>query len=203
MPVRLQEAAQAYERAQIAYRDGAYSPFWSAVEAGYIALAMYVQAAEQVAVAARNHATTVAAFARDGGIDPRLAPFPVQVDSERVREQHGGVLLKLDAITYEAQRQSTFAVIWEQRRNTTAVIQGFANLESAVHSMGSRVTNAIGNMSSQLAESNTQITTAIHSQTTAAAAASSAQLEQARRLTTEAEAIKQHLYYPELSRWLR
>lgn len=58
-------------------------------------------------------------------------------------------------------------------------------------------------MGAQLLVSNADMTRAVHAQTSAASAASAAQLGQLSEIRSEADKIKEHLYNPELSRWLR
>ncbi len=203
MPVRLQHAAESYARAEETFRDGAFSPFWSAIETAYAALADYLADAGRISQSAQRHANLVRQLAATGGVDAEIATFPVELDIARFRDQHRLVLTKLDALVYQAQKQPTFATIWEQRRTTAAVINGFRNLEDAVHSMGSRVSASIDDLGSQLQNNSGEVTRAISAQTSAASVASAQQLAELRQIREEASNVREHLYHPELTRWLR
>lgn len=199
MPVRLQNAAQRTAQARATFRDGAFSPFWSAIESAYSELANYRALADSIGDRAATHASLVRQL---GTTDSELTTFPVTLDVAQIQQQHRLILAQLDAIVYEAQKQPTFAMIWEQRRTTAAVIEGFRNLEDAVHSMGDRVTSSITHLGSQLHASNDSIASAIGAQTAAQSSANADQLTELRGIRREADDIREHLYRPELSRWL-
>lgn len=199
MPTRLQDAAQQYARAKRTYLDGAFSPFWSTVEAAYSELAAYTASAKRIANLAERHASAVQQLV---GADEEVATFSVVLNAEDVQSQHLEILSCLESIVYEAQKQPTFATIWEQRRTTAAVVQGFRNLEDAVNSMGYRVSSSLAEMESSLARSNSTIGSAVGAQAHTASVATTEQLEELRRARKAAEGIRDHLRYPELSRWL-
>lgn len=68
-----------------------------------------------------------------------MPTFPVQLNQVAAVGAAQPLLFGLDAITYEAQRNVVFAQIWEQRRTTAAVVQGFANLEAAVNQLATTI----------------------------------------------------------------
>lgn len=199
MPVRLQGAAQQTAQARATFRDGAFSPFWSAIESAYTELAHYRALADSIGSRAVTHAALVRQL---GTTDLEFTTFPVTLDVAQVQQQHRLILAQLDAIVYEAQKQPTFAMIWEQRRTTAAVIEGFRNLEDAVQSMGDRVTSSIAHLSSQLHASSVSIASEIGAQNAAQSSANADQLAELRGIRREADDIREHLYRPELSRWL-
>lgn len=202
MPIHLQEAARSYSRASKTFRDGAFSPFWTAVEAAYGSLASYDADARQVATCAIHYMHAVQMLAEAGALSPELSTFPVTLDAQRVKDQQNTVLRKLDAIVYEAQKQPTFATIWEQRRTTAAVVAGFRNLEDAVARMGAQLTASVDQLG-KAADSATQAVRSASVDTQwAVAMASLDQQAQVRQLNEKAAQVRDALYYPELTRWL-
>jgi hypothetical protein len=123
-------------------------------------------------------------------------------DISRVGEQHAELLAKLDAIVYEAQKLPTFATIWEQRRTTAAVIDGFRNLEDAVNSMGARVAASMVHLGTQLLQSSGAVSGAVDRHAAALVSANAEQIAELRGIRAETVQVREHLYYPELTRWM-
>jgi len=119
-----------------------------------------------------------------------------------VAAHHRELTEKLDAVVYEAQKIPTFATIWEQRRTTTAVIEGFRNLEDAVDRMAKGLDSSLDGLGASLAASSDDVTRALRGLHEDSIAAAQGQLSATRELSSRAGEIRDHLYYPELSRWL-
>ena len=90
-----------------------------------------------------------------------MAYFPIKMDVERVATQHREVVEKLDGVVYEAHKDATFSIIWEQHRTTAAVVAGFRSLEDAIGRMSSRLNFARASLGSTLADLNATITQTI------------------------------------------
>lgn len=202
MPASLTTAGRSYSRARETYSDGAFSPFWSAIEASYVALAAYVSDANRIAHCAHQHGQAIRTLADRGALNPELATFPVTLDVRRVEQHHKEFVGNLDRLVYEAQRQPTFATIWEQRRTTAAVIEGFANLEQATAQMNSALSASISNLTGWVAETQRTVARYGAGTQTAIVTASAEQQDVARELTRRASEIRDELYYPGLRRWL-
>lgn len=158
MPHHLEAAQKQRELAGKRYRDEAYSPFWSAIEKTYLALNDYRMEAQSIHERAARHKKMVAEYVGLGGKDASLGDFPVELDAAKILKTLQHASDDVEKIVYEAQKHGTFATIWEQRRTTSTLVTGFANLEAAVENMGARISSAVRSMTeeAQLARHDTQ-----------------------------------------------
>ena len=195
MPIHLKAAAIQYRRADDTFADGAFSPFWSAIESAFASLAEYLREADRISgfsIARSDQARSMVG----------VTPFPISLDANRVAEQHAELLQKLDELVYEAQKDPIFATIWEQRRTTAAVISGFRNLETAIATMGSRLSGSLNDLGAALETSSQDVVKGVSELRSAVDDAARQQLASSRELTVRAIEIRDELYYPELSKWL-
>ena len=149
LPDDLKQAEKAADRAVRDYKNHAYSPFWSEIESSYHYLNCYkikVSAIRDLGNLYANHVESLRAL----GISELLPPFPIHLNSKEISRVLENASAQLSRMTYEAQRDATFAVIWEQRRTTTAVEIGFQTLESAVRQMAGALLGAIQGLEEQL-----------------------------------------------------
>ncbi|MDR3031784.1 MAG: hypothetical protein LBV78_01485 [Kitasatospora sp.] len=183
--------------------NGAFSPFWSAIETGYHCVGVYRDEISSIGREATRHALELENFAKNGGDPKTISEFPVQLDRETALGAANGAMEALAALTYEAQMHPVFAQIWEQRRTTAAVIAGFANLEQAVNGMKQSVTSAVGQLDQTLGQSRDRIATAMADLPRAVSggmamaglsAPSSDQADQIRKLASAAAGIKNEVY---------
>jgi hypothetical protein len=143
LPNCISTAKNFAESAAVHYKDGAFSPFWSDIEQAYSALADYRNAITAIGKAVDNHFDCARRIHSAGGDSRPYARFPVEFDQETLRKTLLEASKDLEKMVYEAQKQPVFAQIWEQRRTTSAVIAGFANLEIAVRDMSGALSGAI------------------------------------------------------------
>lgn len=157
LPDLLSAASKASEDAERFYVDGAFSPFWSAIEKGYSLWGEFVESVVAIDDAATKHALLLDKLVQLGGDAEPLAEFPVPPLPERSVQNCDELGTKLAQQVYEAQKHPVFAQIWEQRRTTAAVVYGFRNLEQAVDGMAVMVTSSIDQMSSSLRRAHREI----------------------------------------------
>lgn len=182
MPQDLNDARGWISEAQRFRIDGAYSPFWSAVENGFSCLAAFRDRITTIESSARVHAEQISRFAANGGDPTGISKFPVYLSSAEVKSAAERPLRELEAKVYDAQKDAVFAQIWEQRRTTAAVIKGFQNLEQAVYHMGSAISSSIQSFSTSLSESNNTIKSTLQNMTDTLVAANSEQVQEMRSL---------------------
>lgn len=157
MPGHLTSARTFRNEAASSFEDGAYSPFWAAIERSYAEVAQYRECVRQVADLSSQHAEAVAALAAAKQHPSALAQFPVHLEVDNVRRVIDTATADLSALAYQAQRDATFALIWEQRRTTAAVIAGFTNLEAAIQGMRGAVVESLDRMGLELQHNSSQI----------------------------------------------
>ena len=146
LPSLFGQANQFSARARGYFSDGAFSPFWSAIEGAYGALGQYRAKLNSSATAARRHPGLIASLIAAGGDPEPFVEFPSTVDTAKLYRDLDLASTELGKQVYEAQKKPTFAQIWEQRRTTAAIIAGFSNLESAVDRMGYALHDSIQNL---------------------------------------------------------
>ncbi|GAB3046606.1 hypothetical protein [Sediminivirga luteola] len=142
------------------FRNGAYSPFWSAIEGAYAALGGYHRAIQALQALPGAYAGHAGEYRRGGGETP-LPPFPSSVDTAVLGAAAGTLLRRLGSLVYEAQRDPVFAQIWEQRRTTAAVVAGFASLEHAVGRMGGAIAASVHDLAGTLEHAESAVSAAV------------------------------------------
>lgn len=156
MPKYLNAAKGWTERAVASHRDGAFSPFWSAMENAYREIGGYQASMARIEQCSREHARLLGMLSAEGGVVPEIAAFPVDLDATHVQATLDEATDNLSDLAYQAQREPTFALIWEQRRTTAAVIAGFTSLESAVDGMRAAVSWSLQSLQQALHEGASQ-----------------------------------------------
>ena len=86
LPRHLGSAQNHTRKAQHYYADGAFSPFWSAIESAYVDLGSYAEAVRQITNSAQSHPTHVADLVAAGGNPGTLAIFPVNLDTNHTSQ---------------------------------------------------------------------------------------------------------------------
>ena len=153
LPHYISATGKCAESATVRYKDGAFSPFWSDIEQAYANLADYRSAVVDIGKAADKHSKLVMKMLNAGGDSRPYAHFPVEFDQEKLRKPLLEASEDLEKMVYEAQKHPVFAQIWEQRRTTSAVIAGFANLEIAVRDMSEALSDAIDYLAQEFVSS--------------------------------------------------
>jgi hypothetical protein len=162
LPSDLERALARVEDARGHVRAGAYSPFWESIEQGYNCLGAYLQRLEQIRQFANQHAGHQKTYSQLGG-SGLLPRFPI--DAEKIAPSRAalGVDRVLQREAYEAQKDPVYAQIWEQRRNTAAVIQGFNTLSEAMSNMQAAIAAQISGLQTSLAGSMTALQAEVRS----------------------------------------
>jgi hypothetical protein len=133
IPRLLLDAEAKLDTAEKEFSEGMFSPFWEAVEKSLRNLASASSNVDRVAECARRHASTVERY------KAAPAPFPVDARCSAALELAKKTEQRLRAIVRTAQKDFQFATIYEQRRNTNVLIDGFKTLSEAVDRMGARI----------------------------------------------------------------
>lgn len=129
------------------FDNGAFSPFWSAVESAYLKLGAYADAIRRIEKFAADHNESVENYLNTyGNPETPLPAFPVDMKAASATQAVKDLAIKLSDLAYKAQCQPTFAVIWEQRRTTSVLVAGFKSLETAVQGMHAELSNRVSDL---------------------------------------------------------
>lgn len=174
--------------------DGAFNPFWAAVEQTYSELARYRSNLNAIGVCAKVYASHVRAYASLGG-DPRaFSSFPVQVTASEAHAAVAPLVQQLDEIVYDAQKVEVYAQIWAQRRTTAAVVSGFKSLEQAVVQMGSAIESSVVALGSAIDRSGTDVVRTLREYPVAAGSGGVEQLQAMRELSATSARIHDQVF---------
>lgn len=132
----LAQASQRLTQAKQEYADGAFAPFWVAIEKTSAALEAYSVAIATIEKNALDYRELKAEF---GGNPPSLHVVTAYPDPTRIVNQMKALVLK-------ARRDFQFAAIYDQRRTDALLQVGLMRLASALDGLGTRFANAIGNL---------------------------------------------------------
>lgn len=141
-------AADAAVSAALQHRSGgASTPFWAAIEEGYEHLGQHNQDLDAIRGWADQYPSLLAEVAK---VAPNrlseVPPFPLE--ASKIADIGPGSLIagRLQALTYDAQKDFQYASIFEQRRTTAAVIAGFRSLSAAVAGMSAAIHDSTRSM---------------------------------------------------------
>jgi len=151
LPHYLDKSEKYADQASKDYQNHAYSPFWSQIETSYQYLDFCKSNLDGIAQLAVRYAEAIK-FLRLLGMSDPLPLFPIDLNSKEMSKVLENASAQLSKMSYEAQRNATFAVIWEQRRTTTVVEMGFKSLEAAVMGMTGAIVAAIGRLEEKTSE---------------------------------------------------
>jgi hypothetical protein len=142
LPPLVTEACTRLEQADHEYRENAYAPFWSAIEAAAIALATYEGYIEDVGRNADEYAKCTAMIRAD------LPAFDL---GERELPSVAAPLERMRYLVRAAQTDFPFATIYEQRKTNQLLVAGFQTLEQAIWQLGDRFDSSLETFSRSLA----------------------------------------------------
>lgn len=195
LPGWLAEIDRQIQHARRYRADSAFSPFWGAIEQAYAGVAGYRECLGLIELATRQHADAIRVLV-GSGVDPTgIAAFPVQLSQDEAREAIDRRMQALDAIVYDAHRQADFANIYEHRRNTAAVINGFKSLDDAVSRMGSAVSGSISSLGQTMSASNASVSSSINALSGSLERVSAQQITQMAALNASAKKVHDEVFY--------
>lgn len=145
LPKHLMEAEGLLDQAEYDFKDGAFAPFWDAVEQATRELSLFDEGVTNI----HQNLKRYGKLSKDyEGKAPR---FPIVIDSVSGMVAGNTTADRLKAIVRQAQRDFQFASIYEHRKTNQILIAGFTNLAQALDGMGRRISESIDALSSQVA----------------------------------------------------
>ena len=144
LPFTLADANSALEQADQLFREGAFSPFWAAVEKAVTCLARYDKDIGTITTNATRiaEAMTKLAPTNDGRLQASLSRGSIPPALSTIQ--------KMERIVHKAQRDIRFATIYEQRRTNGILVAGFANLGCALDALGSQIQASLQNLAASI-----------------------------------------------------
>ncbi len=135
LEIRLSGAVRALAGGHDEFRDGAFAPFWDAIEDAVNDLARFNQLVDY----ARETVNEV----RNTKLLPTVVakPLPAIVVPDAVPATR-----TLNDLVKQAQRDFQFSVIFEQRKTNQILTAGFRSLSDALNEVGSRIDDSVSSL---------------------------------------------------------
>jgi hypothetical protein len=137
LPPHLTEASRWLRKAEVEYKDNAFSPFWDAVENAAKQLAAFNDKANQLSRNAKEY------YQMLNGRKHTFPAFPINV---RSIPDPSSVVNELRRVVRMGQTNFQFANIWEHRRTREVLIAGFRTLGEAVNNLGATIEYSVSNL---------------------------------------------------------
>lgn len=144
LPGEVDQAEQGCIRAEREFADGAFAPFWDAVEDAVTHLARFDSGIQRIRTSRTSYDTKV------GSLDSAPPPFTVDANAlpNAIRSAD-----RLRRIVREAQRDFQFSSIFEQRKTNRLLVSGFANLGEALRDVRYSLESSIEELSGTFSDS--------------------------------------------------
>lgn len=141
LPIILGESELTLDRAQEELKSQLPSPFWEAMEEAVSKLSAFGHA---LSIIEANRAEYRAQSAQVAGDVP---PFTLGVS---VLPHPAATQSRLTSLYRQAQSIPHFSIIYEQRRTTATLIEGFRSLGQAIEGLGDRIVSEIGSLAASV-----------------------------------------------------
>lgn len=144
LPERVDSARDALNNAEQEYKDGAFAPFWDAVEVAVTSLAHFDTGINQIAKNCSEYQTE----------SRQLESPPPVFDWKKAADASDAIATadRLQSIVRVAQKNFQFAVIYEQRKTNQILVAGFAGLGQALGQIAYRISESTGLLSAAIAD---------------------------------------------------
>ena len=192
LPGWLKSAQDSRGEAERHFANGAFSPFWQSIEASYQDIGEYLKVVDRISTLSTQYVQQVRSYRQSYGSSASFPPFPVNKDDVKLTRVASDFEQNLGKVVYEAQREPTFAMIWEQRRNTAVLIMGFQTLGQAIGGMRAELARGFGSLQSAIEQSPAAVSasvsglsSSVSQLSSSTSRASDAMMSQTRELTAK------------------
>jgi len=151
LPQLARDSERALDTADQEFEEGAFAPFWDAVETAANRLAAFNNTVEQLVENATFHRTQSATLNRP------VPRFQLGVDTLPDATHTAD---RMRSIVRKAQKSFQFATIYEQRKTNHLLVAGFTSLGHAISDLGGRLERSLENLSSSLSTAISDVATA-------------------------------------------
>jgi len=144
MPALLKTAEKNLNQAEFEFSEGAFAPFWDAIEKATTTLARYHEGAQSIKINSSRYTDLITKYE---GVPPQ---FPISQKSADKLSVATLTVERLKKIVRIAQRDFQFATIYEQRKTNQILVSGFTTLSQALDQMTWQITDSIDKLSDSL-----------------------------------------------------
>ncbi|MBI5408884.1 MAG: hypothetical protein HZA14_05920 [Nitrospirae bacterium] len=142
LPKDIDVAEHALDEAEGEFADGAFAPFWDAVERAATHLAHFDLGIQQIL----NHSASYKTERKM--LDSTPPPFPLDYTLPEVAR----TVDRMRCIVRLAQKDFHYATIYEQRKTNQLLVKGFTNLGQALSEMSRRLEASITALSGSISD---------------------------------------------------
>lgn len=160
MPENLQTAEEYLNQAEAEFSEGAFAPFWDAIEKTAKTLGRFDEGVQTIK---NNSFSYIDLIPKYEGVPPQ---FPLTRKSVEKLSVGTSTAERMKEIVRTAQRNFQFATIYEQRKTNQILVAGFTNLAQALEQMTWQITESIDNLAGSvdsMASTLNESVSAIHS----------------------------------------
>ncbi len=155
IPLHLEKANEFLDQAEVDFKEGAFSPFWSSIEKATLSLGGFDGDLLEIQKNLQSYSTLKLEIEAEQRFESpkkqiKIMPFPVSYDIKPALLTSKLITDRMNSIVREAQKDFQFSTIFEQRKTNQLLIAGFQTLANAVDGMGIRIAASIGTLSEDL-----------------------------------------------------
>lgn len=160
MPEHLKTAEEHLNQAELEFSEGAFAPFWDAIEKTAKTLGSFDEGVQAIENNSSSYRVLIPKYE---GVPPQ---FPLSRSSVEKLSVGSSTAERMKEIVRTAQRNFQFATIYEQRKTNQILVAGFTNLAQALDRMTWQITESIDNLAGSvdsMASTLNESMSAIHS----------------------------------------
>jgi hypothetical protein len=155
LPKYILEAESYLDKSEEYFKEGAFSPFWESIEMATIQLGHFNQSLDTILFHIKQGDDLIKV------LDSKPPNFPIRVESIHRLGVVNATTDRLKSIVRIAHLNFQFSIIYEQRRTSMILIEGFQNLGDAIEGMGLRIISSIEDLGREVSEMSASINTSL------------------------------------------
>ena len=144
LPSNIDAGERALDGAEVEFREGAFDPFWDAIERAINHLGYFDRDVRNVADNSKRHRMLIADLEKERPV------FNLAINNLPDARKTWS---RLQSIVREAQKNYHFASIYHKRKTNQILVAGFGSLEEALNNMSYRIEESISCLSDTISVS--------------------------------------------------
>lgn len=153
LPILLNDAERALERAEREFSEGVFAPFWDAIEEAARKLATFERDVNALVQNAREHKEVVV------GLSPAEQPIPFRLGVQALPDATH-IAERMRTVVRRAQKDRDFATIYELRKTNQLLVTGFSTLGQAIADLKERLESSLDRLSTSVSDLNVNLSNA-------------------------------------------